>query len=74
MFILSSLPLIDLLNISVCSKMFYRLARDDEAFKISSRILILLLRVLICLTDTMTSACRSIVNYLTGCKNILMRT
>ena len=34
MFILSSLPVIDLLNISACSKMFYRLARDDEAFKI----------------------------------------
>ena len=33
-FILSYLPLIDLLNISACSKMFYRLASDDETFKI----------------------------------------
>ena len=32
--ILSYLPLIDLLNISACSKMFYHLARDNQRFKI----------------------------------------
>ena len=32
--ILSYLPLIDFLNISARSKIFYRLARDNQTFKI----------------------------------------
>ena len=33
-FILSYLPLIDLLNMSACSKMFYHLVRDVSVFSV----------------------------------------